>query len=292
MHMRIQLIAVLALCLGMSSLSAALGQTRSYTATVVCIHKPPVAALTDGLIDQLLVDQGATVKKGETLLTIDSRVADAELAVAVKELEAAEKQAKQTANVDYADAAAILSREEYNDEMTLWDRGATTFSALQRKRLEAQRAKYGYDVAVVEHEKEILAEGIAREKLKAAQVRLGMYKVTSPYDGVIAERMRDQGEWIRAGEPVLRLMHMNEMKVEARIQVDGISIAELLGASVKIRFQLGQNQFEKEATIDFVSPLVDSGLVLISTRIANEQTANGDWLLRDGTMATIELVGR
>ncbi len=258
-------------------------------ATVVCIHKVPVAAQTDGLIEQLLVDEGHTVKKGDVLLRIDCRVAAAELEVAQKELEAAEKQASQTANVDYARKASEVSDAEYADIRSLYNQGAATFSETRRKQLEAERARLGIEVAQVDHEKEILAADVAREKVNAARVQLGMYEVVAPYDGVIVQRMRDQGEWIRSGEPVLRLVHMNEMKVEARVPVEGISVADLQGAPMKVTITLNPRQVATYTPkVEFVSPEIQSGRVLISTRIPNEQVGRS-WLLRDSMRANVEI---
>lgn len=262
---------------------------RIESAQVFCDHKINVAAQSDGLIDTLHVDEGDSVKKGDTLLMIDARVADAELQVATKELEAADMQAQQTANIKYAEAAAEVSKEEYDAEVELWNKGATTWSVLKRKQLEAQRAILGVDVAKVEHEKEILAADVAREKLKAAEVRLGLFKVVAPYDGVIVQRLHDQGEWIRSGDPVLRLVSLSEMKVETLVPVDGISVASLEGAPAKVHVRINSQQVANyDAKVDFVSPEIEHRRVRISIRIQNEQVL-GSWLLRDGMIATIEI---
>ncbi len=82
----------------------------------------------------------------------------------------------------------------------------------RRKLLEFEKAREGIKVAEVDHTKDILAAAVAKEKVAAANVQLTLRRVVSPYDGVIVERLRDQGEWVKAGEPILRLVHMKEMK--------------------------------------------------------------------------------
>jgi multidrug efflux pump subunit AcrA (membrane-fusion protein) len=269
------------------------------TAQVVCIHKVQVSAQADGLISDLLADEGSVVKQGDPLLTIDSRVATAELAVAEKEKESAEKTAEQTANVDYAKAAAEVSREEYEAERELWQKGATTYSVLKRKRLEAERAIYGVDVAEVEHENNGLAADVAAEKVRAAKVRLELYQVLAPYDGVIVQRLRDRGEWTRAGDPIMRLVSMNEMKVEAFVSVEdiqarGVSISQLENAPMQVEVTLVQGErnsrpYQQNTTVDFVSPEIDSGLVRISGKIPNIRLGEGPWMLRDGMTATVRI---
>ncbi len=257
-------------------------------AQVFSLHKIQVAAQADGIVDQLLADEGHTVKKGDTLLIIDNRVAAAELNVAKKEWEAAAKQAKQTAEVEYAKKAAEVSDAEYEESYLLYNQGSETYSAARRKQLEKERARLGIDVAKVKHEQEILVADVNEEKVKASQIKLDLYKVIAPYDGVIVERLRDQGEWIRSGEPVLRLMHMNEMKVEAMVPIEGISIAELQGAPINIQVQISPQDVATfaDSRVEIVSPEISMGQVRVSTRIQN-QLLGGVWLLRDGMNAKV-----
>ena len=258
-------------------------------AQVFGAHKIEVAAQADGIIDHLLADEGHTVKKGDTLLSIDNRVALAELAVAQKELEAAQKQAEQTAEVDYAKKAAEVSDAEYEDIFTLYNKGSATYSEARRKELEKQRARSGIDVASVKHEQEILAAEVNKEKVKASQVKLDLYKVIAPFDGVVFLRLRDQGEWIRSGEPILKLVHLNEMKVQLFVPIEGISVAELQGAPMRVSVRINAKDVAAYDThVEFVSPEIDSRKVRVTTRIQNQQLG-GAWLLRDGMTASVEI---
>lgn len=262
------------------------------SAQVKCIHKIQIAAQADGLLEKLLADEGDTVRKGDELLRVDSRVAKAEQQVAAKELEAAQKTASQDANVKYAEKAWEVSKEEYENEMALWDQGATTYSVLRRKRLEAERSRFGQDVAQVEHENNQLSAEVAKEKLNQSLVRLEMYKVIAPYDGIIVERKRDEGEWVRSGDPVLRLVSMNEMKVEAYVAVSSVSVALLQNAPVQVEIAIGRGneKFRTEGRINFVSPEIDAGLVRVGVKIPNQRLAGGPWILRDGMVAKMTII--
>jgi multidrug efflux pump subunit AcrA (membrane-fusion protein) len=262
---------------------------RVDAAQVFCIHKIQIAAQADGLVNQLMVDEGHAVTKGDTLLIIDNRVAMAEVSVAQKEMEAAEKQAQQTADIEYAKKASEVSDAEYEDIFKLYNQNSANYSEARRKLLEKERARLGIDVAEVKHETDILAAEVASEKVRAAQVKLDLYNVTAPYDGVIVQRLRDQGEWIRAGEPILKLFSLNEMKVEAYVNVDGISLSQLEGAPVTVSVQINPQQVATfTATVEFVSPEIESRTVRIWTRIKNEKV-NNSWLLRDGMTANLEI---
>ncbi len=262
---------------------------RVDNAQVVSLHKVPVSGQADGLISQLLADEGRAVKKGDTLLIIDNRVAMAELEVAKTELEAAKKQAEQTAEVEYAETASKVSDAEYEDAYALYQKGSGTYSEARRKKLEKDRARLGIDVAKVKHEQDILAAKVSEEKVKAAGVKLSLYEVVAPYDGVIVQRLHDSGEWIRSGEPILRMVHLNELKVEAYVPIDGISVAALQGAPMKVAVRLSEKDVASyETQVEFVSAEIESRSVRVSARIQNQQVG-GAWLLRDGMVASIEI---
>jgi multidrug efflux pump subunit AcrA (membrane-fusion protein) len=273
-----------------STVSGSQRSIRVDNAQVVSMHKIPIAAQADGLISQLLADEGRAVKKGDTLLVVDNRVALAELEVAKKELEAAEKQAQQTAEVEYAKQASRVSDAEYEDIYKLYNQGSANYSEARRKQLEKERARLGIEVAEVKHEQEVLAAAVNQEKVKASQVRLSLFDVVAPYDGVIVQRLHDAGEWIRAGEPVLRLVHLNEMKIETFVPIDGITVSALQGAPMKVVVPLNaQDVATYETQIEVVSAEIESRRVRVSARIQNQQVG-GAWLLRDGMIANVEII--
>lgn len=262
-------------------------------AEIKCMHKIQIAAQSDGLIDALLVEEGSAVKKGDLLLKIDDRMAAAELAVAVKELEAAEAQSKQTAHIDYAEKANAVSKEEYTEIKELFEKTrAASYSEVRKKLLEAQRSEAGVKVAEVDHQKDLSAAAIAAEKVSAAKVQLALRQITSTYDGVIVERLRDEGEWVKAGEPVFRLLHLNEMKVEAMVNLNGKSVAQLQNAPMKVRVRIGGDHPDLllDARINFVSSQIEvNNTVRVWARIQNRMLGD-NWLLRDGMSGSVDIL--
>ena len=265
------------------------GKIFADSATIKCIHSYPISAQTDGLISEMMTDEGKSVKKGDHLLTIDDRVAQVEVSVAQKEWEAAQKQAAETANVEFAKKSSELADAEFKIESEMYRKNAVGESQLKRKKLEAEKARFGIRVSEVEHAKEGLAADVAKEKHEAAKVRLQLHRVVASHDGIIVRRLRDEGEWTRAGEPVLDFLGMSEMKVEARVLVSGLSIARLQGAPMKIKVPVSATEvITIDANIEFVSPEIEQGYVRVSTRVQN-QAPGGIWVLRKGMDATVEI---
>lgn len=265
------------------------GVIRDEAASIQCVHDYPIPAQTDGLISEMLTDDGYSVKKGDTLFIIDERVAKVEVSVALKEWEAAQSQAKETANVEFAEKSSDLAESEWRIWSELYKNNAVSKSETERKKLEAEKARFGIRVSKVEHEKEIKAAEVAAEKYKAAEVRLGTHRVVAFHDGVIVRRLRDEGEWSRAGEPVLQFLSMKEMKVQALVPIKGISVTSLQGASMRIEVPVSVDEaITFDAKIDYVSPEIEQGKVRVSARVEN-QNIGGVWILRKGMQATVEI---
>lgn len=263
---------------------------------VECVRKLDVPAQADGLIKEMQAEEGLTIPKDGVLFRIDNRVANAQVLVASKKLESAQKQAEQDAELRFAEASHALAQEEYQSEMKLLKQASTTVATARKKELEATKTKLSIEAAMVKRQTDQLAVGVAQAELNAAQVQLELYDVQAPWDAYVNERLKDQGAWIRAGEPVLKIHHMAEMKVSGHINLKAISelgwsINNLEGAKIQIAVPITPAYSHvAESRIDFVSSDVDdSNNIRVSARIKNEHTANS-WLLRDGVPAEVIIV--
>lgn len=257
-------------------------------AHVRAIHDIKLAAQADGILQELLFDEGAAIEKGQHVLTVDERTAQAEVAVAQKEFEAATAQASQDANVRFSKKVAEVSEIEYNEIYALLSKNSASRQEARRKLLEYEKAREGIKVAEVDHTKDILAAAVAKEKVAAANVQLTLRKVVSPYDGIIVERLRDQGEWVKAGEPILRLVHMKEVKIEVLAPVRNSDVGRLQGAEMTIHVPIHGRDWNYTTKVEFVSPTVEMSTCRIWAKVPN--TLNGgNWVLRDGMQAFVDI---
>lgn len=102
---------------------------------------------------------------------------------------------------------------------------------------------------------------IARLKLQSlekavalATVRMERRNVRAPFAGVIVERKLSAGEWVEAGEPVLRLLQLDVLHAEGYVTADQ---AAGLQRGQAVRVETGSGQ-RVDGKLVFVSPEVDS----------------------------------
>lgn len=280
------------------TMSSSFAQTKTLsfeTFRVECLRKIEVAAQADGLISEMAVDEGSYVPSGGILFKIDNRVAQAQLEVASKEHESAVMQAKQDADVRFAKATYNVAKAEADAERILLKDKATTLAVVRRKDLERDKAGLQIEVADVKRQTDQLAVNVAEAKKNAAQVQLGLYDIVAPWDAIVNARMKDQGAWIRAGEPVLKIHHMEEMRVVGFINIKdlqsrGLSLNNLEGAAVRITVSISPTYSHSvDSFIGFVSnDIDDSNNARVWARIKNERVGD-TWLIRDGMPAQVSI---
>ncbi|MGN6134465.1 MAG: hypothetical protein ACTHOU_08175, partial [Aureliella sp.] len=92
----------------------------------------------------------------------------------------------------------------------------------------------------------------------------------------------------KAGEPILRLVHLKEMRVEANVPVRGSSVALLQNALLRLHVTMNGEDFTFDSKIEYVSPVIEMNTCRIWARIPN-QMVGGGWMLRDGMEATVDI---
>lgn len=252
-----------------------------------------IPAPANGLISELLVEEGKPVVKDEVLVNLDQRIAKAEYEVAIQESIAAQKQAEDNSNILYANKVAEVATAEYENYLELFRKGSTSPAELRRKKLEAEKSKLSIKVAELEQTKNIASALVAKEKVKAAEVQLKLRTVTAPFDGIIAETHVKQDSWAREGDKTVTLIAMDELRVEgfAREGLEKVAPHTLMGSPVTIEVIVASEMPPViiESTIGFVSPIVEIGQgPKVWAKIKN-QKVDGKWILSEGMTATMKI---
>ncbi|MGA9510600.1 MAG: efflux RND transporter periplasmic adaptor subunit [Candidatus Sulfotelmatobacter sp.] len=152
---------------------------------IVVENQVDLAAQRDGVVSQVLVETGTSVKTGQILARLDDRqlTADTNAAAAkARSTEADLKNWETTANV----AKAQRDRAEQ-----LWANKIIAKS-------EEEKAKFQYDASEFEVERQREDLKVAQETQRSLELELEKTRISAPFDGVIARR------YIRAGQEVAK----------------------------------------------------------------------------------------
>lgn len=183
--------------------AAASTSAASKDAMLGCLIEPQrmaeVGSPGYGVVEEVLVERGQSVRKGQTLVLLRSEVEKANV-------DAARQRATGEAEI----AAAAATRDVAKIKMRRTQELLTLGFASQ---LELDTAKGEYEVADQRLAQAREAQVVAGRELQSAEAQLRQRVVRAPFDGVVIDRLTQPGE--RAdGRPLLRVAMLNPLKVE------------------------------------------------------------------------------
>ena len=216
-----------------------------------------IAAEVDGRITDVHVDEGARVKAGDVLLTIDpeKRSLDADSARA---------QARD------AEAGLEVAVREFERAQALHEQGIASDSVLDLRGTELSRARARRDSAVA-------ARGVAEKLLRDASVR-------APFGGLVAKREVSRGDYVRPGQQLLEVVALDPIEVEFSVaERDTARVAP--GQPVTVSVEPYPNE-RFVGAVSAVSPVIDPRT---RTMRVKARIPNADGRLRPGLFARTDL---
>lgn len=166
---------------------------REYVHVNGTVTSPRYARLSvavQGMVQTLAVEAGDRVAAGAALLSLDAALVRHDLAA--------------------ARAAVVEAEHEARD--------------LQRRLEEARRLVREQGIAETEVkslEEQVAAARARVERLEAEAGReaalLARHELSAPFEGVVADKLTEVGEWVSPGTPVLDLVSLEDLRMDFRV---------------------------------------------------------------------------
>jgi len=227
------------------------------TATVTAPRAAELSPRMEGLVAELLVDEGDAVQEGEVLARLD----DALARIALQRAEAA-----------LAEARARLAEA-------------------QRRRREAEdlvRKNHMPATSLAERTAAVRIQSAALERLRAERARIeeeiARHELPAPFAGVVARKLTDLGEWVDTGTAVIELVETVRLRVE--VPVPQVFYSRIgAGTPVALRFD-AQAEPARETRITRIVPVTNPAA---RTFTAHIDLDNSDGRLAPGMSARVTL---
>lgn len=200
-------------------------QEVTLNGTVNALRVSGMSAAVAGLLDEVRVETGDRVARGDVLVELDDEMVTWELAAARAEAEEARSRLEEA----------------------------------RRRLREARSVGAGRNIAATEvsaRESEVAASEATLARLEAArrqvEVRAGRHRVTAPFDGVVSQRSRDLGEWVTPGDQLLTLVDTDNLRLDFQVPQDFYKRID-----DNSRLLVQDDQALSGATIDVLVPVND-----------------------------------
>jgi membrane fusion protein (multidrug efflux system) len=179
-----------------------------------------ISAVQSGKIMQVAVDDGAVVKKGDLLFTLDDTLLLIE-------------REKASAGVDHANDEVKLQKIRVDLAKDDLDRATKEYSGGVISQEAFTHVEKTYQMMQAQLQSINSLADVQEATLKEIETQIQYSQVTAPIDGVIAMRWHDPGDVVRAGQTVLSLMDLTNIWITANIEETKVSSIRI-GAPVII----------------------------------------------------------
>lgn len=238
--------------------TATLRDTVRITGSLAPVRQLGIPAEVAGRIDSVEKREGQTAAAGEMLVQIDLETLRNQL-----------EQSRDTANATRAQLN--FAEEQLSRTQSLVNRGVSSSSTLDSNQANVEQLRA--NLAALE------------KQVSTAERSLEKATITAPFDGVVSERMVDPGAYVSPGTPLMTLVDISSLELEAAVPVVYATSIKT-GQTVEIIVDgFGSQSFT--GTIERVAPVAVSGtrMLPIFAEIVNPEDQ-----LRGGMFASGQLI--
>jgi macrolide-specific efflux system membrane fusion protein len=246
-------------------------------------------ARQDGVLAALFVKEGDLVQQGAELGRLDSALASIDERLARTEFEISRLRAENDVDRRFAQKSLEVAKSELArslESVTNFPRSISK-TELDRLRLVVEKTALSIEQSDRDLREAGLTRSLKEQSVAAAKKQLNDHQITAPAAGMVVQVFRHAGEWLNRGDPVVRIIRLDRLRIEAF--VDGTQFgANLVGCPLTLTTKLppGDVVGRFHGRIAFVSPEVQpvNGQVRVWADVENPQLT-----LRPGVHGTLTI---
>jgi len=260
------------------------------------IEEADVPAREAGQLVAFEAFEGQAVEKDAFLAQIDDSLAKMEKIVAQKELAISEEEASSMINIHFSEKATKVAQMEYEKavDANKQFKETVSHSELMRRLFEWERSRLSIDKAKQDQNIAKLTADAKMAQVDASDEKIHHRTISAPIPGIVVRKYKKYGEWVNPGDPVVRIIRMDRLRIEGLIDADTFSAVDLRGRRATVRAELAHGRVEQfDGKIVYVHPEIEPGHKRrVWAEVVNRRE-DDEWLLQPGLRAdmTIHLQG-
>lgn len=247
-----------------------------------------VPAIDSGVLESIAIDLNAYVTRGQVLSRLESGLAKMETRIAQLQYASATELASDQSNVKYHELALKEAEEELANYKSLGK--SVTQTELRRMSLAVARAELAVQRSQQEKQQATLDAQLKKAALEASEMRLARRQILSPAAGVVTTVFRHAGEWVEAGQPVLKIADLENLQIDCLVHIQKIDLRRIKDMTVRVQAdQTTGTPVRLAGKINSYDPEVSSqGFVRLHAKVQNRQQ-DGHWQLLPGMTVRVQI---
>lgn len=222
----------------MASLGADGNVVEIPSAMVKLSDQVDVPASEAGILATLAVREGQMVREGESLAQIVDTEARLAVTKAKIEQEMARKSTENDVKLRYSRKESEVARSEWNRARASVAKlpNSISRSEMDHLQLVSEKADLQIEEAELELQLGTYTRQLRENDYQLAEEKVKRHAITSPLNGVVVQVNRRKGEWVKPGDPVLRILRLDRLRVEGFLKMEHLG-AKLPGCRVTLKVQ-------------------------------------------------------
>jgi RND family efflux transporter MFP subunit len=205
-------------------------------------HQVDVPTQTDGVVAEIMKDEGSNVRVGDILARLDDRTITAEL-----EKAQADRRVSQN-NVSYQDAEVKAKAANYRRQQQLRQYGLSSEADLERAEFEAKGSEFDLASWKANLEK-------SQAEIRRLEAELDKTRIRAPFAGMVAHRYIRMGQGVSKSDKCFRISQLSPLLVQFQVP-ESAGLRPQRGAAVSLSL-VGDSNRALTARIVNVGPTVD-----------------------------------
>lgn len=258
---------------------------------IMPIDQAEVPAQEQGVLTKFFILEGYEVKKDDSLAQIDDEQAKMAVQVQQAKLSAAEREASNDVNIRYAKAARNVADAELKSAKETIARvpGAVPATEIRKLELSVVQATLQIEQSTNQFEISKYQVDVSKAELDAAKLGVTRRVVKSPISGIIVEKYRNEGEWVKPGDPIVKVVYFEKLRVKTTFDINRIPMQRVMKHNAKISV-VQKPGLTFNGKVVFANPVIQSGGAYeVWIDVDNVVDKDGFWTLQPGMEAIVTI---
>ncbi len=251
----------LAITTGATAQSNSAPDNFAPTGIVYPIHDINLSLPLDGIVTSVPVKAGQHLVKEDLLIQLDDQLQQLEVQRRKRIWEDDSQINSARENLTLLESLVATKEELFETSRTV------SQSELKRNQIQLNQVQGEYQALLEAKAKAELEYRIAAEILDSYQLR-------APIDGTIVDIIPSEGEWVRTGDPVIRLVDTRTCYLD--LDVDLMTSRRIAAKDTQLFVQVsvGETTVRRAGSADFISAVADAGSGLLRVKVYFDNTDN------------------
>ncbi len=194
----------------------------------------------------MVPEVGQEVSEDEVIAKVDDVVAQLQLRVKYWEYQAEKIKLESDIELRYSEKNSQVKEASYLDarDANAKVKGAVSPNMLRFRQFEWETAKLSIEKTINDHKISTAAAEVKLAEFDLAKRMVDRHEIHSVVNGIVEERYRHEGEWVKPGDPIVKLTRKDRLRVTGKLKFFRGTPAQLKGQKVTIEIptRLGPNR--------------------------------------------------